>query len=68
MDLTLDELRLIAEFRKLPPAGRDELLAHVASLACLAGATPESGAPADQCRLKAVEPRPEAEKGPIITE
>ncbi|MBI2354321.1 MAG: hypothetical protein HYV06_04700 [Deltaproteobacteria bacterium] len=68
MDLTLDELRLIAEFRKLSPAARDELLLHVAKLACRPGATPESGAPADQCRLKAVEQRPETEKGPIITE
>lgn len=70
MDLTLDERRLLAEFRKLPPAGRDELLAHAARLACLAGAEaqPETAAPADRCSLKCPEPRPEAEKGPIFTE
>lgn len=70
MDLTCDEQRLIAEFRKLTPAGKDELLAAAASLVRKAGAEDlvESGTASDQCHLKSRETLPEAEKTPIFTE
>lgn len=70
MDLTLDEQRLIADFRKLPPSGRDELLAYAASLVRRTGAEAEkeSASPANQCALKSKEEHPEAEKTPIFTE
>ena len=64
MDLTLDEQRLIADFRKLTPSGRDEMLAYAASLVRRAGAEP----PANQCPLKSREEHPEAQKTPIFTE
>lgn len=70
MDLTREEQNLIEEFRKLPPASRDELLAHAASLlrrSCNEAAhEPESSQ--NQCRLKGSEPRPETEKTPFFTE
>lgn len=70
MDLSLDEQRLIAEFRKLTPAGRDELLAFAASLVRRSGstATTETEAPGNQCRVKSRDPHPEAEKTPFFTE
>lgn len=70
MDLTLDEQHLIAEFRKLTPSGRDELLAHAASLVHRDGAEAqnEGTSPANQCSLKSREKHPEAEKTPIFTE
>jgi len=70
MDLSIDEQRLIAEFRKLTPSGRDELLAAAASLVRRAGAEDlvESGAASNQCHLKTREVLPEAEKSPIFTE
>jgi hypothetical protein len=64
MDLTPDEQHLIAEFRKLTPAGKDELLALAASLASRA----EADGTSNQCRLKGTEARPEAKKTPIFTE
>lgn len=70
MDLSIDEQCLIAEFRKLPPSGREELLAYAATLARRNGAADphETGPASDQCRVKVAEPRPETEKGPIFTE
>lgn len=70
MDLTLDEQHLIAEFRKLPPPGRDELLAYATSLVRRAGAEVqnEGAPPANQCTLKSREEHPEAQKTPIFTE
>lgn len=68
MDLTLDEQRLIAEYRKLTPAGRDDLLAHASALVRQDNGEKQNGTPTDQCRLKSAEPHPEAEKAPIFTE
>lgn len=70
MDLSIDEQCLIAEFRKLSPAGREDMLAYAASLLRRTGAeaSHDSGSASDQCRLKVAEPRPETEKGPIFTE
>jgi len=68
MDLTLDEQRLIAEYRRLAPAGRDDLLAYAAALVRQAGTEKDGDTATDQCRLKSAEPHPEAEKTPISTE
>jgi len=68
MDLTLDEQRLLAEYRRLTPAARDELLAYAATLMRRAGGEAGTGAATDQCRLKSAEPHPEAEKTPVFTE
>ena len=70
MDLTIDEQRLIAEFRKLTPSGRDELLAAASSLVRRAGTADlvETGTASNQCHLKTREVLPEAEKIPIFTE
>jgi len=68
MDLTLDEQRLIAEYRRLTPAGRDNLLAYASTLARQANGGKDGDTPTDQCRLKSAEPHPEAEKTPIFTE
>jgi len=68
MGITLDEQRLLAEYRRLTPAGRDELLAYAATLVRRAGVKAGNGAATDQCRLKSAEPHPEAEKTPVFTE
>lgn len=70
MDLSIDEQRLIAEFRKLTPAGKDELLAAAASLVRGAGAEScdADGSVSNQCKVKARESLPEAEKTPLFTE
>ena len=68
MDLTLDEQRLIAEYRRLTPAGRDGLLAYASTLVRQAGGEKENDTVTDQCRLKNAEPHPEAENTPISTE
>jgi len=70
MDLSLDEQRLIAEFRRLTPSGRDELLAAAASLVRRSGAEDlvESGSASNQCQLKLRASLPESEKTPIFTE
>ena len=70
MDLTLDEQRLISEFRKLTPTGRDEMLAYATSLVRRAGADEQNNgtSPVNQCRLKSKEDHPEAQKTPIFTE
>lgn len=70
MDLTIDEQRLIAEFRKLTPSGRDELLAAASSLVRRTGAEDlvETGTASNQCQFKSRETLPEAEKTPIFTE
>lgn len=67
MDLTLDEQRLIAEYRRMTPAGRDDLLAHASTLLRRYDGEKENDT-TDQCRLKSAEPHPEAEKTPIFTE
>jgi hypothetical protein len=68
MDLTLDEQRLIAEYRRLTPAGKDDLLAYTSTLVRRTGGEQENNTATDQCRLKSAEPRPEAEKTPVFTE
>jgi hypothetical protein len=70
MDLSIDEQRLIAEFRKLAPSGRDELLAAAAALVRRAGSegSDGEGSVSNQCKVKTRETLPEAEKTPIFTE
>ncbi|HEY3308293.1 MAG TPA: hypothetical protein VGJ93_07535 [Desulfuromonadaceae bacterium] len=69
MDLTLDEQRLLAEFKKLNPAGKEELLAYAASLARKTGVENNSNqSSATQCKIKKSEEHPEAEKSPFFTE
>ena len=69
MDLTLDEQRLIAEFRKLAPSEKEELLAYAASLARKAeDQTNSNQSSATQCKIKQAEEHPEAEKSPFFTE
>ncbi len=70
MDLTLDEQHLIADFRKLTPSGRDELLTFATSLVRRAGVEAQNNgtSPENQCRLKSKEEHPEARKIPIFTE
>jgi hypothetical protein len=68
MDLTLDEQRLIAEYRRLTPAGRDDLLAYASTLVRQASGEKEDGTAMGQCGLKSAEPHPEADKTPIFTE
>ncbi|RII28054.1 MAG: hypothetical protein CXR30_14420 [Geobacter sp.] len=70
MELTLDEQRLVSEYRKLTPAGRDELLAFAASLVRRSGSeTQKEGESAgNQCRIKGHESHPEAAKTPFFTE
>ena len=70
MDLTIDEQRLIAAFRRLAPSGRDDLLAAAAALVRRAGSegSGEDGSASNQCKVKARETLPESEKTPIFTE
>lgn len=71
MDLKLDEQQLLADFRRLDPAGQKELLDYAAFLAKKSRSS-RSGEPAaaeNQCRLAdQPEERPEAAKEPIFTE
>ncbi|HEY6009319.1 MAG TPA: hypothetical protein VIU40_13420 [Geobacteraceae bacterium] len=71
MDLTLDEHKLLADFHRLSPEGKKELLDYASFLV----RKDQSGEPAEdpgagnQCSLgKKGEPRPEAAKEPIFTE
>ena len=70
MELTIDEQRLIAEFRKLTPDGRDELLAAAAEIVRrnVVEDSDENGSSSNQCPVKSRESLPEAEKTPIFTE
>ena len=69
MELSIDEQRLIAEFRKLTPAAKDELLAAAASLVRGdGGERSDDGNVSNQCKIKNRESLPEAEKTPISTE
>lgn len=70
MELTLDEHKLIADFRRLTPAGKQELLAAVVSLLKrdAADIPAETAAPEDRCALKKKSERPEAVEEPIFTE
>lgn len=70
MELTIDEQRLLAEFRKLSPSGKDELLAMVAALARRTGneGARDGEGGSNQCRVKQRESHPETEKTPLFTE
>lgn len=71
MDLKLDEQLLIAEFRRLNPGEKKELLDYAAFLAKKSRSNPsdESTNPVNQCRVgDKPEERPEAAKEPIFTE
>ena len=69
MDLKLDEQRLISDFRRLTPAGKDELQEFVGFLLNKQREPQEQeNAPTDQCKLDKAEARPEAAKEPVFTE
>jgi len=71
MDLKLDEQLLIADFRRLDPGGRKELLDYAAFLVKKnrTAFSEEPAKPGNQCRLEdQPEERPEAAKEPIFTE
>jgi hypothetical protein len=71
MDLKLDEQLLVAEFRRLDPGGKKELLDYAALLVkeCRTGAVEETAHAENQCSLATKEDeRPEAVKEPFFTE
>ncbi len=70
MDLSLDEQRLLAEFRRLSADGKRELIDYATFLNKKHGhATPTEETPKNQCSLGTPkEARPEAAKEPIVTE
>ena len=70
MDLTLDEHRLISEFRRLSPAGKQELLDFASLLQKRQGdaTTDDASASRNSCTLDRKEERPEAAKEPLFTE
>jgi hypothetical protein len=71
MDLKLDEQLLLADFRRLAPEGKKELLDYAAFLVKKFRSRPadEPSKPENQCRLDdQPEERPEAVKEPISTE
>jgi len=71
MDLKLDEQLLVADFRRLGPEGKKELLDYAAFLIKKqhAGSPAEKETAENQCSLEPKpEERPEAAKEPIFTE
>jgi hypothetical protein len=70
MQLTTDEQRLLAEFRKLTPTGRDDLLAYTSALVRKSADVDlnVNGIVSNQCSLKPAERHPESDKSPIFTE
>ena len=70
MDLKLDEQLLVADFRRLDPAGKRELLDYAAFLVKKerAEGAGEPGQAEGQCGLDGREARPEADTEPIFTE
>jgi hypothetical protein len=70
MDLSLDEHKLIVEFRRLSDSGRKSLLDHAAVLARqeLDSREPDSTPPENRCPVTQSEKRPETAKEPIFTE
>jgi hypothetical protein len=71
MNLTLDEQRLLAEFRTLDETGRKELLETASNLAkrWRGQGNTDDGESAGQCQLEEPkEKRPETTKEPIFTE
>lgn len=65
MDLNLDEQRLIAEFRKLTPTAKEELLGVATALVRRMGMEPQGS---NQCGIKQQAEKPESEKTPFFTE
>jgi hypothetical protein len=70
MEFSLDEQKLVADFRRLNGAGKKELLDYVDFLL---KKQPEAGTPASEgnvgtCPVRKAEERPEAAKEPIFTE
>jgi hypothetical protein len=71
MDLKLDEQLLVAEFRRLDPAGKKELLDYAAILVKKCRTVDDDQAPqaSNQCSIEPPEEaRPEAAEEPIFTE
>lgn len=71
MTLKLDEQTLLADFRRLHPEGKAELLDYATFLVrkYRKGSSTEASAPDNQCRLgNREEERPETDKEPIFTE
>ncbi len=70
MDLKLDEQQLVADFRRLDPVGRKELLKYAVCLVRKQQtASEEPASVGNQCSLEPrQEERPEAAKEPIFTE
>ena len=71
MDLKLDEQLLLADFRRLSPEGKKELLDYAAFLVKKFRSHPADvqATPGNQCRLdEQPEERPEAVEEPIFTE
>ncbi len=71
MDLTLDEHKLLADFHRLCPDGKKELLDYASFLVgkYQQGEAAPAAKAGNQCSLeKQEEARPEAAKEPIFTE
>jgi len=70
MDLSLDEHRLILEFRRLCPAAQQELLDYASLLQKRQGEAPapDTSATPTSCTLDRKETRPEAAREPLFTE
>jgi hypothetical protein len=70
MDLTLDEQKLLADFRRLTSVGKQELLEYAVFLGRKSSSISSERDPAtNQCRLEpSHETRPESAKEPIFTE
>lgn len=70
MELSLDEQRMIAEFRRLNQEGQRELLDFASLLQKGKGkaASGDDSSPRNSCALDRKEGRPETAKEPIFTE
>jgi hypothetical protein len=71
MGMKLDEQLLVADFRRLDPAGKKELMDYAAFLLkkSRSRSSDDKTAPDNQCRMgEQPEERPEAVKEPIFTE
>lgn len=70
MELDLDERKLLADFRRLPEAARQEVIDYVAFLGKKhdGGRAGEDRPAAGRCAVKYGEERPEAVREPLFTE
>ncbi len=70
MDLNLEEQKLLADFRQLDSASREELVKHAAQLVkkSLLLSTDESAPSENQCGLPRQEQKPGTDKEQIFTE